>query len=63
MLVLLSSKYTTIEVKSDENQNYMTAKNLSDNDYMTNLINDMIDEISIDDIYGEYVYKNINVVC
>jgi hypothetical protein len=58
--VLFSSKHITIKAKANENQNFITAEHLSDNDYMTDLINDMIDGTNIDDIYGEYVYRDID---
>lgn len=57
--VILSTSSITVTANTDVDQNYMTAEDLLDNDYMTSLINSMVEKIGANETSEEYMYQLI----
>ncbi len=57
--IIFSINSITVTASTEIDQNYMTAEDLLDNDYMTSLINSLAEEIDVNEMSGEYTYISI----
>lgn len=60
--IIVNSNCIIINAKAEENQDYMTADDFTNDEYMSNLMSSLIPDTNIELPFGKYVYYPINSI-